>query len=52
MAWKFNVFTGTFDATWSEAALNGLYVLKAGDTMTGPLVISPSGDTALRQIKT
>jgi hypothetical protein len=49
MSFKFNVFSGTLDiAGLSISTANGKYVLKSGDTMTGPLIINPSsGNTAL-----
>jgi len=43
----FNPFTNKLDITLSASWLNGLYVLKAGDTMTGMLTITPSGATSL-----
>ena len=37
MAYRLNPFTGTFDYTTSTSILDGRYVLKSGDTMTGDL---------------
>jgi len=51
MTLRINPVTGKLDKVRSPASLHtlldGRYVLVVGDTMTGPLVISPAGDTAL-----
>lgn len=47
MAWKYNIFTKKLDNTKSTTELDADYVKKIGDTMSGELVITPTGDTSL-----
>ena len=43
----YNALSNRFDLVGMTAEEAAAYVLKAGDTMTGMLTITPSGDTAL-----
>lgn len=48
MSYKFNPLTGEFDLVNSvDFSTDTLHVLKAGDTMTGPLVINTASTAAL-----
>jgi len=48
MGWKYNPFTEKLDRTATTEETEDFFVLKAGDTMTGKLTITPaSGETSL-----
>lgn len=48
MKYRVNAVTGQLDLTLDKDELDGVYVFKIGDTMTGELIINPtSGNTSL-----
>jgi len=48
---KINPTTNKLDLVLADDDLDGVYVRIIGDTMTGPLVISPSSETSLTSNK-
>ena len=47
MAYELNALTGKFDKVKGFGELDARYVEVAGDTMTGELIISPTGANSL-----